>query len=500
MVNDEIKAALERALSITKANSSYILRSEDLQRSDRELLVRTEWLQEIMKGWYILVKPGNSGDSATWYAHFWDFLRVYLKDRFGDEYCLSAENSLDLHTATSMIPRQVIVISSKGTGAQELPFGTSIYVYKDQIPEDKTVVRGIQIMSLPYALCKVSSSFFEQNPKDAEIALRLIKSSSELTEIIVKHKFKNSAARLIGAYEFLGNELIAEELIRDCHAMGWKIKGENPLNQDKPLLPPTRIHSPYAARIVSMWNEYRDEVISQFPKEKGVPKNSKAYLEHVKELYERDAYNSLSIEGYQVNEELLERVKNNQWNPDLNVDDSHDRNALAARGYYEAFEEVKNSLQAVFEGMNPGDVAQKNLSKWYQKLFAPSARAGIIRELDLFGYRKGQVYIRGSRHVPLPKEALVDAMEALFECLKNEKHAAVRAVLGHYIFVFIHPYMDGNGRMGRFLMNVMFASGGYPWTIIQMKNRREYFAALETIGVENNIVPFAKFVASEMRA
>jgi hypothetical protein len=38
--------------------------------------------------------------------------------------------------------------------------------------------------------------------------------------------------------------------------------------------------------------------------------------------------------------------------------------------------------------------------------------------------------------------------------------AGVRVVLGHFIFVYIHPYMDGNGRMGRFLMNVMLAGGG----------------------------------------
>ena len=87
----------------------------------------------------------------------------------------------------------------------------------------------------------------------------------------------------------------------------------------------------------------------------------------------------------------------------------------------------------------------------YECLFSPSARAHIIRQEDWLGYRKGQVYIRGSRHVPLPKEALMDAMDALFECLKKEEHAAVRAVLGHFIFVYIHPYMDGNGRTGRFL-------------------------------------------------
>jgi len=46
-------------------------------------------------------------------------------------------------------------------------------------------------------------------------------------------------------------------------------------------------------------------------------------------------------------------------------------------------------------------------------------------------------------HVPLNRDAVVDAMPALFDLLREEKEPAVRAVLGHFIFVYIHPYMDG---------------------------------------------------------
>ena len=60
-----------------------------------------------------------------------------------------------------------------------------------------------------------------------------------------------------------------------------------------------------------------------------------------------------------------------------------------------------------------------------------------------------------------PRDALLDAMETLFDLLAREPEAAVRAVLDHHLFVFIHPYFDGNGRIGRFLMNAMLASGGY---------------------------------------
>ena len=84
---------------------------------------------------------------------------------------------------------------------------------------------------------------------------------------------------------------------------------------------------------------------------------------------------------------------------------------------------------------------------------------------------------------------------AFFNLLRDEEHPAVRNVLGHFIFVYIHPYFDGNGRMGRFLMNVMMASGGYPWTVITVDERDVYMGALEQASVQGDIVPFAKFLA-----
>jgi Fic family protein len=86
-------------------------------------------------------------------------------------------------------------------------------------------------------------------------------------------------------------------------------------------------------------------------------------------------------------------------------------------------------------------------------------------------------------------------MPVLFDLLHEETEPSVRIVLGHFIFVYIHPYVDGNGRMGRFLMNTMLASGGYPWTVIPVEERNEYMAALEEASVGQNIVPFAAFLA-----
>jgi len=101
-------------------------------------------------------------------------------------------------------------------------------------------------------------------------------------------------------------------------------------------------------------------------------------------------------------------------------------------------------------------------------------------------------------HVPLNRDAVRDAMLAFFSLLTEEQHPAVRVVLGHFVFVYIHPYMDGNGRMGRFLMNLMMASGGYPWTVIPVAERNAYMTTLEKAGVGEDIRPFAGFIAGLM--
>ena len=58
-----------------------------------------------------------------------------------------------------------------------------------------------------------------------------------------------------------------------------------------------------------------------------------------------------------------------------------------------------------------------------------------MRASDLAGYRTGPVYIRRSKHVPPPREAVRDCMPVLFELLAGEAEPAVRVVLGHFVFV-----------------------------------------------------------------
>lgn len=242
-----------------------------------------------------------------------------------------------------------------------------------------------------------------------------------------------------------------------------------------------------------MWQNMREDILNNFSRAK-YNLTSKEFLKRMEAQYKLDAYHSLSIEGYRVTDELINKVRSGAWKPDENDADS--KNALAARGYWQAFQAVKKSVSDILGGGNSADIAERDISMWHSEMFMPCVMVGLIKPSDLIGYRSHQVYIRNSMHTPLNPDALRDAMTTLFELLKEEPEASVRAVLGHFVFTYIHPYMDGNGRIGRFLMNTMLASDGYGWLIIPVEKREEYMTALEKASVEGNIVPFVKFLSS----
>ena len=325
--------------------------------------------------------------------------------------------------------------------------------------------------------------------------MAMVKDASDVLALLLEGGHSTIAGRLAGAFRNAGRDRTADQIMRTMKNVGFTVWESDPFENTPPIMLSTREESPYVNRIRLMWEEMRGPIIERFPIAPGLPKDIDAYLKHVEKIYVTDAYHSLSIEGYRVNAELIERVRSRAWNPDGNEIDREHRNALAARGYWQAYQVVQESLEKILPGDNPGTVVDDDHSKWYGELFGPSVTAGIISAADLAGYRSGPVYIRHSMHVPPPRAAVRDCMPALFDLLKEEPEPAARVVLGHFIFVYIHPYIDGNGRMGRFLMNTMLASGGYPWTVIPVEERDAYMAALEEASVGQNIDPFAQFLA-----
>ncbi len=253
-------------------------------------------------------------------------------------------------------------------------------------------------------------------------------------------------------------------------------------------------YSAAVARIEALWREARPQVLALAVQPPSAECEKTAYLRALDELYVHDAYNSLSIEGYVVTTDLIERVRCEHWTFRVNDADHEDRDVLAARGYWQAFQSVVRNVELILDGADPGVIAKAAVRTWYAELFKPFADAGIMSPSALAGYRNIPVYLRGSRHVPPRWEAIPDALDMMFDLLQQETSPVVRAVLGHWLMGYIHPFPDGNGRTARFLMNAMLASGGLPWLTIRFEDRAQYLETLEQASVGGDVLPFARLI------
>lgn len=488
-----------------------IVQSAELADDQRQRLSDAGFLRPVIKGWYVCSNPADApGDSTGWYGAYWTFLARYLGARFGKRYVLSVPESILLHTCSTLVPAQVVVLAATGgSSTLNLPHGTSLLTYQDapNLPRNRVVVRGLQVRPLADALCRAEPAFFRSRPREAEIALHLQRDVADLLSILLAGAgMPTAAGRLAGALRFVGRAADAERIVQTMSLAGHSVGESNPFDVLTPTLPtlptlltlPTR--SPYVLRLQSLWAGWRQTVSAALPPPPDLPTDRQQYLRQVADQYALDAYNSLSIEGYQVSDALIRRVAAGSWNPDVSQEDRQSRDALAARGYFQSFEAVQQSLARILAGESPAHVVDGDHHRWHRELFAPSVTAGLVRPEQLAGYRNGPVFIRNSLHTPPPPTALLDCMEALFSLLHAEPHPGVRAVLGHMLFAFLYPYFDGNGRVARFAMNAMLASGGYPWTVIRMARRGDYMAALEAASAGGDILPFARFVAEEMAA
>ena len=497
--SEKLAQSLEILHGLQNVNGGSAIRAKDMTRTHRKRLMANGFLQEVIKGWYIPSRPDEvKGESTAWYASFWRFAAAYLETRFARNWSLSPEQSLSLHGGNWTVPRQLVVRSSKAkNNLTKLPHGTSLLDLRAALPKpaDRKEKDGLRLFSLESALIECSPQYFSSHATDARAAMATVRNVSGVLAKLLEGGHSTIAGRLAGAFRNSGRDRIADDITKTMIAAGYDVRETDPFTDKPTLALPARETSPYVNRIRLLWQKMREPVIGRFPKAPGLPRNISAYMKRVGDAYVTDAYHSLSIEGYRVSRELIERVRSNTWNPEANEQDRGQWDAMAGLGYWQAYQAVQKSMARVLNGQNPGLVADEDHGTWYREMFGPSVTAGLVKPSDLAGYRNGQVYIRRSMHVPLNRDAVVDAMPALFDLLREEKEPAVRAVLGHFIFVYIHPYMDGNGRMGRFLMNLMLASGGYPWTVQPVGDRNIYMEALEKASVDEDIAPFADFLS-----
>lgn len=494
---DRLAEALEALKTLQEAGSCFAIKGmKTLGEVNSRILLENGFLEEVIKGWYIPSTPSHAGTTTTWYASFWGFVAAYCASRFGDDWALTPEESLSIWSGANVIPSQVVVQAKKGSNSiQQLIHGNSIFNFTTRIPDG--VVRdptyGLNLYPLEMALLRCSPDFFVTHADEVRACLNALEPGEALSSALADYGGEH-ANRLVGALRAVGRHEVADFITVVQKSAGRRLVAINPfVCKFETVSLPER--SPHSARIRLLWDKMRERVLALFPSAENVlPRPIEDVLREIDEGYVADSYHSLSIEGYRVTEDLIRRVRDGVWNPEDNAQDGDQRNALAASGYYRAYRRVRADVARIICGERAGEVISSALEDWHRELFMPCVDAGLIRSGELSGYRRTQVYIAGSRYTPPSAAFVVDSMEALHDLVRTEPDPRVRAILGHFFFVHIHPYADGNGRTARFIMNVSLISSGYRWKVIPVERRDDYMLSLEKASVTGEIDDFVNFV------
>nr|WP_162151191.1 Fic family protein [Haploplasma modicum] len=140
--------------------------------------------------------------------------------------------------------------------------------------------------------------------------------------------------------------------------------------------------------------------------------------------------------------------------------------------------------------------ADSILTEWDIK----SIHAIILKQInDEYAgkYRNSNVIISGASHVPPKHEQLYTLMEKLiydFNHSWNKYHPVVQAALLHGEFVKIHPFIDGNGRTARLLLNFVLMKNGFTPVIIKNENRLTYYDSLDYAHTTKDYTNFIKLI------
>jgi Fic family protein len=122
-----------------------------------------------------------------------------------------------------------------------------------------------------------------------------------------------------------------------------------------------------------------------------------------------------------------------------------------------------------------------------------------IDDLNAGAWRHDNVRIYGATHIPPRAEKIFDLMSEFFAWSQGpaaQLPAVERAARLHVDFVAIHPFIDGNGRTARLLMNLELLRAGYPIAVISFEERQQYYHNLDAAVTFGNYEPFVRQVCA----
>jgi len=169
---------------------------------------------------------------------------------------------------------------------------------------------------------------------------------------------------------------------------------------------------------------------------------------------------------------------------------------IAPRKSLREINEVKNHKEA-FDYLlrEKEDISKKIILKLHELVTKDTLKNELIPQIGK--YRNIQVYIRGAKWLPPKPKNVPKEMQILLSWYSKNKsklHPLILTAYFHSAFETIHPFVDGNGRVGRLLMNFILRKHNYPMINIPNKKRYIYYKALESAQIKGDLRPLVKFL------
>ena len=291
------------------------------------------------------------------------------------------------------------------------------------------------------------------------------RTSKSSVKYYLVHSFRDSLGKTRKIRKFLGSNLSPAELTVQKKAATKEIE-----NEIAKLLTKVFFFS-LTEREKSKLNSYSERI---------------AILHLGKEEWQRFTeqfvYNTNAIEGSQVQEDAIPKAMS-QPNP-------RDSDELEAAGVKQAVNYIRTTRD---------DVSLQLLLTMHKLCFEKTKSfAGSFRNVNvIIRDGKGAIVHRGTRVEEL-QEALNDLVEWYKENKTNFAPLALAAIM-HNQFEHIHPFQDGNGRVGRLLLNFILLKHKYPPINILFENRMQYYKTLQEYHKSQDLIPTMRFLTQQYK-
>jgi len=215
-------------------------------------------------------------------------------------------------------------------------------------------------------------------------------------------------------------------------------------------------------------------------------------LENIEHNVAHDSYHSLTIENYNVSIEDI-NILNDPINHEKESEEI--QNKLTIKWYLRSYKMVVDQIKLDY--WNGAHINKNFITTINNNLFqdiADSKNYELQNE-----YRKHNIEITGTTHLPPNFNLVEEYMDVFLEYIndievKTKEDKIRKAVMTHFLFVYIHPFGDGNGRTARFLMNHTLWSDKLDWVTVLSDRKKEYIDGLKKASEKEDITDFTKVI------